>query len=120
MSSYNVELENHLLFVGWDRPLDTFFATLEIMDDVGMEEPEMLLGTAPGAYRDIAGFQAALKKALTERGILDFSLDNDLWQQLQQDYKDNPPGAGLQAKTKAMRDLQKSWFSDINEHNGYE
>lgn len=110
MSSYDIEHAPYLVFVGWDRPLDTFFATIERTDNVGMEEPEMLLGTEPGAYRDLAGFQQALGTALKQRGIMDFTIESDLLAQLQQDYDESPPGTGQQAKTPEIQAFNQLWL----------
>lgn len=45
MSSYDIARENYLLLVGWNRPLDTFFATIEKSDGCYMEEPDIVIGT---------------------------------------------------------------------------
>ncbi len=103
MSSHDIEHGDYLLFVGWDRPLDTFFATLETLVGHGTEEPEMLIGGLPGEYRDVESFTAALDAALQSRNIVDFSLSEEIWQRLQADYNENPPGAGQQATTESMQ-----------------
>ena len=113
MSSHDIEHGDYLLFVGWDRPLDTFFATLETLIAEGTEEPEMLLGGLPGEYRDVESFTAALDAALQERNIEDFSLSEEMQQQLQADYDESPPGTGQQAKTTAMQEFNQWWLHDI-------
>ena len=110
MSSYDIKHGDYLVFIGWDRPLDTFFATIERLDDTGMEEPDMMLGTEPGEYRDVKSFQRSLSAALLKRDIPDIILSEELVTRLQADYDENPPGTGQQDKTPAMQDFNQWWL----------
>ena len=63
-----------------------------------MEEPDIIIGTNPGEYRDLDGFQQALSGALTERYIPDLTLTQDRVAKLQANYNENPPGTGQSDK----------------------
>lgn len=93
MSRYRLNsIQNNLeVHVGWDNPLDTFFATVCDIDkeEAGEEEYILLwLGGSPGEIKDISELIEPLKPYAI--------LDEDIQQEMRKDYSNRTPPSRLQ------------------------
>lgn len=109
MSRYQIQHGVYCIAVGWDRPLDTYFAIVEDITDEEAEEELVSIGMMPGEYRDVETFTQALQKALSEKGIDDFTLPPDILSRLEADYRDNPPGTGTAEKSPEVQRMLQNY-----------
>lgn len=89
MSRHQFDYQRYTITMGWDRPLNTFFATVLYFD-----EPLILLGTQVGEYPQVHHFIEVLKQHLKDNHITDAVLPTRVVQMLEQDKKTEGEGFG--------------------------
>jgi len=103
MSRYEIEHGDYQIVVGWDSPMDTFFAQVDDSRDKEAEEPLVWIGEEFGDFRDLETFNRALSQKLATNGILDFALTTGQLEDLQRDYREKPPGTNLSNTAEGIR-----------------
>jgi len=101
MSRYKIDSDKYLIYVGYDQPLRTFFATVESLD-LPEDENSLLLwvGTSYDEIKSVDGLQ---------QSIADYgSLSSQILQNLEADSKQSFNPTPLQRSTENL-------FSTIDE-----
>lgn len=89
MSRHQFNNQHYIITIGWDSPLNTFFATI-VDEEVenGFDEPLIWLGTQLAEYQNVHQFLHTLRQKLNEKGIIDVTLPDSLTQMLEKDQMD--------------------------------
>jgi hypothetical protein len=88
MSMYLFENNRYAINIGWDSPLNTFFATVfDNKHENYLDEPLIWLGTQVGEYPDVHQFLSTLSQKMSENGIIDITFPDNLTETLESDQK---------------------------------
>ncbi|NER93521.1 MAG: hypothetical protein F6J86_06740 [Symploca sp. SIO1B1] len=104
MSRHYIEHQRYNITLGWDRPLNTFFATIideEQKND--FDEPLLWMGVSPGEYTDIHHFLKLLKQTMQEQGIENVDIPESFADKLREDQMKQ--GQGFQERPTEIQNL---------------
>lgn len=88
MSRYLFENNRYAINIGWDSPLNTFFATVfDNEHENYLDKPLIWLGTQVGEYPNVHPFLHVLSQKMNENGIIDIALPDDLAETLEEDQQ---------------------------------
>ncbi|MBE9117271.1 hypothetical protein IQ249_15325 [Lusitaniella coriacea LEGE 07157] len=88
MSKYQFNPQRYTITVGWDSPLNTFFATVcERGVENDFDEPTIWLGTQVGEYPNACQFLRVLRQQMNQIGITDTVWSHSFAQTLEQDQR---------------------------------
>jgi hypothetical protein len=88
MSRYLFENNRYAITIGWDSPLNTFFATVfDNERESEFFEPLIWLGTQVGEYPDVHQFLSTLSQKMSENDIINITFPDNLTETLESDHK---------------------------------
>ena len=104
MSRYLFENNRYAINIGWDSPLNTFFATVfDNEHENYLDEPLIWLGTQVGEYPDIHQFLSTLSQKMSENGIINIAFSDDLAETIEEDQRRE--GEGFKERPTEIQDL---------------
>jgi hypothetical protein len=93
MSRHEIGNERYAVTLGWDRPMDTFFATVfDRKDDRDCEEALIWLGNDVGEYQEASLLLDCLRQEMRQQGIANVEIPDSIAQTLEEDKQHEGKG----------------------------